>query len=152
MKCKLRNSSPQAFSLVEVTIAMGIAAFAVIGVMSLVPGGLATLRASVDASAVSRIMHTVASEARQANNFNAITSTTNYFDDNGLKLDAANRTQSIYSAELRVLPSAVVPGAAAANPNLKAISVRVVRAPGAPANAFSQEGLPSYVLWISRSQ
>lgn len=149
MKCKLRNSSPQAFSLVEVTIAMGIAAFAVIGVMSLVPGGLATLRASVDASAVSRIMRTVASEARQANDFDAIASTTNYFDDNGLKTNAA---QSIYSAELKVLPSAVVPGAAAANPNLKAISVRVVRAPGAPANAFSQESLPGYVLWISKSQ
>jgi uncharacterized protein (TIGR02598 family) len=152
MKCIFQTSSRQAFSLVEVTIAMGIASFAVIGVMSLVPSGLTTLRASVDASAASRILRTVASEARQANNFDGLASTTNFFDDNGLKLDVANRTQSIYSAEMRVLPSALVPGASSGNANLKAISVRVVRAPGAPTNAFSQESLPSYVVWISKSQ
>jgi uncharacterized protein (TIGR02598 family) len=144
--------SQQAFSLIEVTLAMGIASFAVIGVMSLVPNGLATLRASSDASAVSRIMRTVASDARQAANFASIVNTTNFFDDNGLKLAEANKAQSIYSAELTVLTNAIVPGAASANPNLKAISVRVARAPGAPTNAFSQGSLPSYVLWISKSQ
>lgn len=149
MKRFLQFTSQRAFSLVEVTIAMGIASFAVIGIISLVPSGLSTLRASVDASVVSRIMRTVASDARQATNFAGIVSTTNYFDDNGLKTSAA---QSIYSAELTVLPGAVVPGASSANPNLKAISVRVARAPGAPANAFSQGSLPSYVVWISKSQ
>lgn len=149
MKRFLQFTSQRAFSLVEVTIAMGIASFAVIGVMSLVPSGLATLRASVDASVVSRIMRTVASDARQANDFAGIVNTTNYFDDNGLK---TTKNESIYSAELTVLPGAVVPGASSANPNLKAISVRVARAPGAPTNALSQGSLPSYVVWISKSQ
>lgn len=139
----------RAFSLVEVTIAMGIAAFAVIGVISLVPGGLTTLRASVDASTVSRIMRTVASDARQANDFAGIVDTTKYFDDNGL---TSTEADSIYSAKLTVLPGAVLPGASSANPNFKAVSVRVARTPGAPANAFNQSNLPSYVLWISKSQ
>ena len=77
---------------------MGIASFAVIGVLSLVPGGLATLRSSVDASAVSRIMRTVAADARQSTNFAGIVSTTNYFDDNGLKLDPANKAKSTDAA------------------------------------------------------
>ncbi|MFZ4778840.1 MAG: Verru_Chthon cassette protein B [Terrimicrobiaceae bacterium] len=152
MKGIFRSCSLRGFSLVEVTLAMGIASFAVIGVLSLVPGGLATLRSSVDASAVSRIMRTVAADARQSTNFTGIVSTTNYFDDNGLKLDPANKAKSIYSAQLAVLSSTVVPGAGATNTNLKAISVRVARAPGAATNAFSQGGLPCYVLWISKSQ
>lgn len=143
------RTNKAAFSLIEVTIAMGVAVFAIVGVIGLIPSGLTTLRASVDASAMSRIMRTLASDVRQGTNFSGNVSATNYFDDSGLRTTAA---QSIYSAELKELPNMLVPGASTGNTNLKAISVRVARAPGAPANAFTQGSLPSYVLWISKSQ
>lgn len=127
---------------------MGVASFAIIGIMGLVPSGLTTLRASVDASAMSRIMRTVATDARQSTNFAGIASGTSYFDDDGVKTTAA---QSIYSAEMTVLPDAEALKALA-NPNLKAISVRVAKAPGGSTNAFNQANLPSYVLWISKPQ
>src|SRR2546430_586204 len=54
-----------AFSLVEVVTSIGIAAFAFISVLGLIPTGLNTFRQAVDTSVGSQIMQRVINEAQQ---------------------------------------------------------------------------------------
>jgi len=58
------NSSGAAFSLVEVTLAIGIAAFCLIAVFGLVPIGVQTNRNATSQTAATNILSSVASDIR----------------------------------------------------------------------------------------
>src|SRR5258705_6008484 len=61
---KLRSRSIAAFSLVEVTLALGIAAFCLIAVVGLVPVGVQTNRNATSQTAATNILSSVVSDIR----------------------------------------------------------------------------------------
>jgi uncharacterized protein (TIGR02598 family) len=61
---KLRSRSIAAFSLVEVTLALGIAAFCLIAVVGLVPVGVQTNRNATSQTAATNILSSVVSDLR----------------------------------------------------------------------------------------
>jgi uncharacterized protein (TIGR02598 family) len=64
IKCELALRSVTAFSLVEVTLALGIAAFCLIAVFGLVPVGVQTNRNATSQTAATNIMAAVAADLR----------------------------------------------------------------------------------------
>lgn len=88
---RARRRGVRAFSLVEVTLALGIAAFGLVAAVGLIPVGLTTMRDAMDDTARSMISDRIAGEA-------ALTSFDNldakygggqtlYFDDEGQRQD-----------------------------------------------------------------
>jgi uncharacterized protein (TIGR02598 family) len=63
---KTRNARLAAFSLVEVTLALGVAAFALVAVFGLLPLGLNSDQASIEQSAATNIATEIAADLRQA--------------------------------------------------------------------------------------
>lgn len=91
------SSSKAAFSLVEVTMAIGIIAFAFVALFGLLPTGLTTFRAAIDSSNESWIMQNINSMV-QTTDFAKVKeldfATSNeiyYFDEQGKLTDTENR-------------------------------------------------------------
>ena len=63
---KANTTKLRGFSLVEVVIAIGIVAFAFVGVFSLIPAGMGVFREGMDASISAQIAQRIASEASQS--------------------------------------------------------------------------------------
>src|SRR5205814_3216642 len=89
------NSRTGAFSLVEVTLALGVAAFCLIAVFGLVPVGVQTNRNATSQTAATNILSSVVSDIRASPpgqglsakyriSRNKATFTTLYFDGQGL--------------------------------------------------------------------
>jgi len=126
---------PQAaFSLVEVTIAIGIVAFAFISVLGLIPTGLNDSRQAIDATVGSQIMQRVVNEAQQTDfdqlikDYAGITisGTTagvkyaRFFDDQGAEvipvsqampptLSSSEKSRIIYWVNTRIMAATVTP-------------------------------------------
>ena len=90
----VRPSSPHrsasAFSLVEVTLALGIIAFAFVALFGLLPTGLQTFRSAIDATNDSGIMQDMNSMV-QVTPWDKITNLTTdvyYFDEEGRRTDS----------------------------------------------------------------
>lgn len=66
MKRSLSTRGLHAFSLVEVTIAIGIASFCLLAVVGLLPVGLGTLKVSRDEAGAARALHQIAQSIRSA--------------------------------------------------------------------------------------
>jgi uncharacterized protein (TIGR02598 family) len=90
MKYPLRRVP--AFSLVEVTLALGVAAFCLIAVFGLLPVGVQTNRNATSQTAATNIMAAVVADLRATPTFNATstqfgitfgTNATRYFDSTG---------------------------------------------------------------------
>ena len=60
----MKTRSPSAFSLVELTLALGIAAFCLIAVFSLIPVGIQTNRNATSQSAAANIIASVIADMR----------------------------------------------------------------------------------------
>lgn len=70
---KLRSRSIAGFSLVEVTLALGIAAFCLIAVLGLVPVGVQTNRNATSQTAAINILSSVVSDIRASPKGNSLT-------------------------------------------------------------------------------
>lgn len=91
---KTRRVHSPAFSLVETALAVGVVAFAFVGLLALLPMGLTHFRGAVDTSITSQIFQRVITDAEQAD-FDRLTGTatggssefyvlpTRFFDDQG---------------------------------------------------------------------
>jgi uncharacterized protein (TIGR02598 family) len=114
----------QAFSLVEMVLAIGIVSVVFIPLMGLLPVGLASFRSSMDTAIVSQIVQQIGSDALQSD-FDAIPllTGTRFFDDQAREVPAAEKTRSLY--QTRVV---TVEGPDA--PHLKRLIFQVVRNPG----------------------
>lgn len=119
------------FSLVEVTLAIGIVAFAFVALLGILPVGLNTFRASAETTNETRIIRDMtsmiqAAEYEQLDPANSlggtssvppITKNTFYFDVDGAYLDSANnpssdpaiKTLRIYEAKV-ILDNLPIPG------------------------------------------
>ena len=141
----------------EVTLALGVMAFAFISVFGLLPTGLNTFRQAIDASVESQIAQKVLNDAQQTDftqlikdySGNPITSGTSgikyvrFFDDQGTEivpatqanpptLTAAEKQKILYWVNTRVTPSTVMPsGTNTVNyVNLATVTIQVVNNPG----------------------
>ena len=126
------------FSLIEVTLAIGIIAFAFVSLLALLPAGLTTFRNAVDTGNESRIVQSFVSKVL-ATDFENVQATLDfgaskeifYFDEEGSEVDssvkpiASRKTARIYEAKLFVEPP-VVPTTVAAGSFQYAVNVVVV--------------------------
>jgi uncharacterized protein (TIGR02598 family) len=126
------DRSPRGFSLIEVTIALGIFAFALIALFGLLPTGLTTFRSSIDRSVASQIAQNIISEARQTEFSSLSTLATpagspKKFTEDGDETTEASKT--IYVAKVEVDTSVSLPAAPTPNTCMAKIRVRVVNSP-----------------------
>jgi len=144
------------FSLVEVTMAIGIVGFAFISILGLVPIALNTFHKSLDMAVGSQIAQRVTNDSQQTDFDELIASenTVRYFDvqgdevvpAQGMALSAAQLAKVLYNVNVCVVPTTVLPGASATNQNLAKITVQVASNPG---NRLLVSGTDK--LWISHS-
>jgi uncharacterized protein (TIGR02598 family) len=124
----------QGFSLVEVTIALGVVSFALVALFGLLPTGLTTFRSSIDRSVASQIAQGIINEARQTDftNLGSLATASGspklFTEDGQETTDAA---KSIYVAAITVEPGVAIPSATSfANSSMAKIRVRVANSPG----------------------
>jgi len=132
------SGSTAAFSLVEVTVAIGIVAFAFMGIMGLIPTGLNTFRQAIDLSVGSNIAQKVIREVQQTDFIALIgsntlafqqSSTPRYFDEQGNELTTGS-TAAIYQVNTCITPSTpIIGGVATDNPNLATVTVQIANNP-----------------------
>lgn len=94
------TSSVFGFSLIEVTIALGVFAFAMIPIIGLVSSGMKSLRGSMDDGVRGEIVRKVVGEATRvpyANLSIAFNNQLFYFDDEGVQ-QASSNAQTIFVA------------------------------------------------------
>lgn len=139
---------PAGFSLVEVTIAMGIVSFGLVTLFSLLPVGLNQFREAMNANISSRIAQRLLHEALQTD-YSVLVEKTGeevaeegggegsspsnkpinkgwrYFDDQGLELEEADKAQAVYHAVTRVVPETTLPALSSPLPNSSLATVTV---------------------------
>jgi uncharacterized protein (TIGR02598 family) len=99
-----RLSSPTAFSLVEITLAIGIVAFAFVALLGLVPVGLGSFRQSLDTSVRSQIVQRIATEAQQTDFklLQKLEDANRYYDDEGTEVRPDEKARSIYTVKIEL--------------------------------------------------
>lgn len=100
------GSSQHGFSLIEVTIALGVFAFAMIPIIGLVSSGMKSLRGSMDDGVRGEIVRKVVAEAGRVPYTNLSTEFNNrlfYFDDEGVQ-QASSNAQTIFVASNSIAP------------------------------------------------
>lgn len=111
------KSSP-GFTLVEVTLALGLVSFSLVGLMGMLPVGLSNFREAMEIQTQTRIAQQIAAEL-QLTPFQAISDGTfqtefpRFYDDEGVAVSVA---ESIYTVTAEAPGSLELPGGQA-NPN-----------------------------------
>lgn len=111
-----KTQSSAAFSLVEVTLAIGILSFAFVAVFGMLPVGLQTFRDSSDKTVTTRIAQQLLAEVQQTpfNNISGMVGPLHYFDATGAKLGSATSPSVsgldgyVYSAIIQDAPSSAL--------------------------------------------
>lgn len=116
----------QAFSLIEVVLALGVVSFAFVGIMGMVPVGLKNFRQAIDTNVQSQISQQITAEiqlsryADLATNGSGSLNFPKYFDDQGGAVASAADPGCVYTVNLD--PASPVhptlPGSGAANTNI----------------------------------
>lgn len=89
----------RAFSLVEAVISIGIVSFAMMGILGMVPVGLATFRNAMNLTVESSIVQEVAGDL-QRTDYADLAATNLYFDEQGLRVPGLSHPSRIYSVEV----------------------------------------------------
>lgn len=122
------------FSLVEIVLAVGIVAGAIISIMSLLPQGLNIFRQSINYSVGSHIAQLIINEAQQTD-FNILTAnpgaakSVRYFDDQGNEMKAATEAFVVYHVNTQVIATTTFPGATTKNASVATITIQVANNP-----------------------
>jgi len=131
---KIRPSRRYAFSLVEVTLAIGILSFGLLSVIGLMPVGLNTFRQSINTSVGTQISQRLMNEKRQTD-FVTLIAPANaieyrYFSDEG---DEVAVTSAIFVTKILVANASAVPSSGNSrftNSSLAKVEVRLAYSPG----------------------
>jgi uncharacterized protein (TIGR02598 family) len=93
----------EGFSLVEVVLAVGVAAFALVTLMALLPAGLNTFKGSMNTSIGTQIAERVFNDL-QVTDFSDIETTNRFFDEQGTELPstASNSVKCIYWVQVNI--------------------------------------------------
>ncbi|HEX4086015.1 MAG TPA: Verru_Chthon cassette protein B [Chthoniobacteraceae bacterium] len=127
------------FTLIEVTVAIGLVSFGLLGLLGLLPVGLQTFRSAVDTSVRSQIAQRVISDAMETD-FDTLIGTTpadRYFDGQGLEVA---QPLSVYEAHVQITGSTALPAGGsslATNANLATVEIQIADNPAHLANPYS---------------
>ena len=144
----------KAFSLVEVTMALGLVSFAVITVIGLMPVGLVALHRAMDSTEEGQIVREISSQAlltpysQLTNNFSG---TTFYYDEDGVFLtnSAAPRPAATRYWATTTVSTPVFPGSSSVTGLTNSLyTVHIELMSGASANATSSN---SYNIQVPNS-
>lgn len=142
-------SSPRGFSLVEVTIAMAIAAIGILSVIGLIPQGMETMREATDQAVEGRIHQQILSELQMAD-FDALDTVYNsasgplqfYYDDQGEEIgdsgSGALRDGSVHVYTARVTVPKSTGGSLPQSVGGASYAGFSFEGPGGPANAYAR--------------
>jgi len=111
------------FSLVEISLALGVVSFALVGILGLLPVALSTFRRAIDSTVSAQIADRIANEAAQTG-FDQLADRAYYFDDQGGSVQAAAAGR-VYTANLTVIRPSVLPGVGNGTTDLATLTVRV---------------------------
>jgi uncharacterized protein (TIGR02598 family) len=113
-----------AFSLIEVTIAIGIVGFALLAVLGAISTGSNIQRQAINATVQAQIMQSVLGSLRQSDwtGLPGWDGTNLFFDERGVVL--SNAANAIYTATPTVITSVSLPGAVA-NTNMARVNVQI---------------------------
>ena len=132
------SANDDAFSLVEVVLAIGIVAFAFVAILGLLPVGMTTFRQAMDTATGSQIIQRVINEAQQTDFPTLIKEPRleRYFDDQGNEVESL--PESIYTVEVRVAAITQLPAESnlGESPSLATVMVKVVNNPGHDPDPF----------------
>ncbi len=134
----LKKSKRFAFTLVEVTLAIGIVAVAIVPVFGLIPTALNTFHKAIDASVSTQIAQRLINDAQQTDFLTltggatgrfARTPELRYFDDQGNELTGTDTTGAIYQTRVVVAPNTQTTGSGSGNQNLATVMVQIANNP-----------------------
>ena len=131
----------EAFTLIEVTLAIGVVSFAILGMVGLNSVGLTTLRAAKDSAMEARVVQSLGSEARLSDFSRLATlAGTRYFDQEGRQVVAGSASFAAVVSG----PKALDTNAQTISTNhIQKLSVEFYRSPG---GSFQQgQGSPTFI-------
>jgi len=152
---RIQNSS--AFSLVEVTLSIGIVAFGLIAILGLLPSGLQSFRGSIGRTVAAQVAQAIISETKQAD-FTSLTNGITYSNYTQEGILAKTATDTIFTAEISVTNQSSVPGTGTTrfiNRSLALVKVRVVENPARAkldAAAFTGSNIPTFSSYVAKTQ
>jgi len=153
----MRKEKANGFSLVEVTLAIGIISFGLISILSLLPVGLQSFQSSMERTVSAQVVQAIMAEAKQKDFTNLSGAVTyQYFTQEGIK--TLIRTDGIYTAEVTLTNQVGVPGSGSAqfiNRSLALVRVRIAHNPaGAKSDPllFSGINIPTFATYVARRQ
>ena len=126
------KANSKGFSLVEVTLAVGIVSFVFLTILGLLPTGLRTFTSAIESSVGGQILQRVINEAQQTD-FDTLVSvapTERYFDDQGNECVAGG---AIYHVNTRITAATALTStnaSAATNASLATITLQIAKKPG----------------------
>ena len=148
-----------AFSLIEVTLALGIVTFSVITLLGMIPMGLSTFHKAAATSVSSQIVQQVVTDVQHTDfsqlvpaNGQAGRLALRYFDDQGNELSSATTPGAIYRVNVVVNTPVVLTGGTSAN--LACLNIEIITSPGNSAltynaaNSVAQD--PAHGIYVSR--
>lgn len=133
----VRRNVQRGFSLVEITMAIGIVAFAFVAIFGLVPIGLNTFREAMDTSVRAQIVQRVVFEAQQTDpkTLESRADVLRYFDDEGTEVEPE---ASIYTTTMALLSETELPETAISQ-NIMTLTVKVAHNPAHAPNPFGDD-------------
>lgn len=146
-----RLSLNQGFSLIEVTMALGIVAFAFTSLLGLLPLGLNIFRDAMETSVTSRIFQRIGGDLQQSDfdTLSAASQQVRYFDEQGNELSSTKG--SIYWAKAQVFSGADLPGTSN-NTDLSRVLIQIARNPSGITVPEDAQGLWTKNASISLSR
>lgn len=120
----------RAFSLVEVAVAIGIIAFALLSVAGLFPSGMKTLRSSMDSTTEGQIVQYMASSYAVSSFTNLQQVAPKFFDGGGRNLTNSADENIRYRVETRATAATLPDGSSFSTNDALCLQITVVRQPG----------------------
>lgn len=125
-----RKTLRSGFSLTEVCLSLGILAFALVAVMSLLSTGAGNLSRTLDSERTSQVQRQILAEVRQQA-YSANAQTYHYYFTAEGTAVAEGTPGVVFRADVTVKPAAALPGGGASDTApLSTVTVAVYRAPG----------------------
>jgi uncharacterized protein (TIGR02598 family) len=143
------------FSLIEVTLAIGITSFALLAILGLLPVGMNTFRQAIDTAVTAQIAQRIVNDAQQTDfdtlNANLASGIPDrYFDDQGNEVLPASGY--IYQVRVTGLSATGLPANASSN-NLATLQIKVAFNPAHVANPFTNtQNTKQFSTYLARNR
>lgn len=113
------------FSLIEVTLALGVTAVALITLIGMVPVGLNTFRTAIETTVRTDVTRRIIADLQQTP-FASISNSSSpiYFTDEGIPVGNSPTTNSVFKVDYSVDSNAKLPGASTNTTSLKRVFVK----------------------------